>query len=269
MKICITASAFPGETGIDRVVELAASAGFDGVEWVIAEDGPLTFDTPEGEFRHCADSAAASGVAISGLRMVTRADRHRGSPSAEDGKVVFDQAVAALDRARWMGADTVIAAPATVFGPGTSTARVRYEDVYRGALEALSVLRFEAERRGVAIACCCASNGFLLSPIETREFIDRVNSPWVGVCLDPVAIMPLGDPCDWIRTLSGRIVRVCLAEDFREESGLERRDHVGGPEPDWRGIVAALAEVRYDGPVTVSGRGDAAEIRSSLAGLAP
>ncbi|HEX6972031.1 MAG TPA: sugar phosphate isomerase/epimerase family protein, partial [Limnochordia bacterium] len=97
---------------------------------------------------------------------------------------------------------------------------------------------------GVYLAVENVWNKFLLSPKEMREFIDAVDSPWVGCYLDTANMMAYGYETQWIRELGPRIRRVHF-KDFR------RREHRFVPllegDTDWPGVVGLLREIGYDG----------------------
>lgn len=253
------------------MIAAAARAGFAAVEPAIADRGALTFQTPEAACRQWAEAAVAEGAAVSGLVVEPAWSVALGSADATARQGGCDRIVAALDRARWLGAEAITTAPAAVVA--------RYEDAYALASEALSELRFEAERRGICIACAAGRNGFLLSPIETREFIDIINSPWVGAGLDVADAARLGLAEDWIETLGHRLVRVRWSNVDPTSSTRPGRvrcaDHtsqqpsanaeVRTADPtDWPAIALALERARYSRPVVCCGPGDPAAIRVRL-----
>src|SRR5659263_668632 len=61
-------------------------------------------------------------------------------------------------------------------------------------------------------------NKFLLSPIEMRDFIDKIDSSYVGAYLDVGNVINTGYPEQWIRILGKRIKKVHF-KDFRKSVG--------------------------------------------------
>src|SRR6185503_1124987 len=113
----------------------------------------------------------------------------------------------------------------------------------------------EAEARGVVIGIENVWNHFLVSPIEMRDFIDRINSPWVAAYFDVGNVLRYGIPQDWILTLGKRIARVHV-KDFKTRMGtIEGFCPIGDGDVDWPAVTAALHFVGYNGPLTFEGRG--------------
>ncbi len=132
------------------------------------------------------------------------------------------------------------------------------------ALEALLALRFEAEQRAVHLACGDCWERFLPSPLEGRGFIDRINSPWVGACLDPARVMPFGYPQDWIRVLGRRLVRVYFKDFDLKAPGLGAPCALGDGHVRWPEVLASLKQIHYDGPATCRGEADPIEAGARL-----
>ena len=61
-------------------------------------------------------------------------------------------------------------------------------------------------------------NKFLLSPLEFKDFIDKVDSPFVGIYLDVGNVVYTGYPEQWIKILGKRIKKVHF-KDFRRSIG--------------------------------------------------
>ena len=82
--------------------------------------------------------------------------------------------------AKTLGADTVLVLPGCVNAEFADPAKiVDYGTAYDRSLEALTELKEDAEKLGVAIGLENVWNKFLLSPIEMRDFIDKIGSDFV------------------------------------------------------------------------------------------
>jgi hexulose-6-phosphate isomerase len=150
-----------------------------------------------------------------------------------------------------MGAPGVLVIPGYVGLPWDATVQpVRYDLAYERLRGALETLAGDAERMGVTIMIENIWNMFLYSPLEMRGLIDQVDSPRVGVLFDTGNIVQFGFPEQWIRILGSRIKEVHL-KDFRRAVG-----NVSGfvslleGDVNWPEVMAALAEISYDGFVT-------------------
>ena len=130
---------------------------------------------------------------------------------------------AGLDRAAWLGTDALLVVPGgrgDLERAGTAGGLRRRPGTRRSTC--CSRLREDAEDRGVHIAIENVWNRFLLSPVEMRDLIDRVNNPWVGAYFDIGNAMAFGYPQDWIDVLGRRIVRV-HAKDYDLAAAGRRR----------------------------------------------
>ena len=137
----------------------------------------------------------------------------------------------------------------------------RYQEAVNFAARALHALRYEAEGVGVAIGVEAATGGCWLSPVELREIINETNSSAVGVCLDAARVARIGSPVDWIATLGHRLcsVRVQVTDSPRGD-GASVDGNSGA-------IASALDAARYEGPVIISGRGEAVQLSSCASRL--
>jgi len=198
----------------------------------------LAFDADEPLCIDIGKRAERGGLAISAVSVTEGWPSSLGSTDDAVRRQLIDRVIAALDRAAWMGCDTIIVSPGVV---GDSTSPVAaYEDVYAQSLASLLALRFEAQRCAVRIACRSHHARFLLSPLEMRAFVDECNSPWIGACLDVDAVARGGGfPQDWIRSLGHRVMQLRVGD-------------AAACSLDASLIAASLHEMHYRGPVTCS-----------------
>ncbi len=137
--------------------------------------------------------------------------------------------------------------------------------LWRGRWTFCRQLAGDADDRGVHIGIENVWNRFLLSPVEMRDLIDRVNSPWVGAYFDIGNAMAFGYPQDWIRTLGRRIIRVHAKDYDLTRPGTAGFDcPLGDGSVDWPAVMAALHEVQYEGPMTFEGPGEPVRIAARL-----
>jgi hexulose-6-phosphate isomerase len=241
-----------------------AQAGFGGIELTVAADGPLRFDTPIETWRSVRIIAADAGIRVTSLASAAFFQSHYAAAEAAKRAEALDWTRRMLDAAAAVGASTIVVIPAVVGRAADVRPQVSYADALRRALEALTTLRDEAEARAVTIAVENVWNRFLLSPIEAADFIDRVNSPHVGWCLDTGNILAYGYPEDWIRTLAGRLAHVHVKDYNVTVPGRDGFVPLGQGSADWPVIVAALRDVRYDGAYVYEGPGDPVDILARL-----
>ena len=264
-KTSISTAAFPDGQPFGRLLADVAEAGFDAVELVIREPGQLSFDSPESDCKKIARRVEDAGLFISGLFIEEPSAVNLAAPDDDARQRAADHVLAALERATWLGTDAVILIPGAVGAGRSSPPLARYEEAYSRALDALLTLRFDAERRAVRLACRIGLNRFLLSPMESREFIDRCNIPWIGVCLDPAGLLDTGYPEDWIRSLGHRVARVYFNDINLDLSSPGVACTSADGQVLWPEVMSALREVGYQGPATYHGAvGNLAEIKARL-----
>lgn len=247
----------------------ARDAGFACIEPTLELEGELTVTSDEASCRQVAESIRAMGLEITSLACGLYLETPYTSPDAAIRERSRQLTIACLDRAMWMGAATILVIPGVVIHPRTGAVVCPYADALWYALDALQDLRFEAERRGVTIALENMWSGFLISPVELRDFIDRVNSAWVGAYFDTGNVLRYGDPVDWIRTLGRRMFRIHIKDYDVRIGGREGYCALGDGTIDWKAIMTALRETGYNGPLTYEGRGDLRDIAARMDKVLP
>lgn len=268
LKTSLSTAVFASDTPIEQMLAEAAGAGFDAVEPVITGDNPSIFDLDEPECIEIANRAQKAGLGISGVSLEDALETNLSSPDDAVRNEAINRILTAMDRAVWLGADVLIVIPGVVGIADSSAPLITYEEAYVRSLEALLELRFEAQRRSVHIACVAGANRFLLSPMETRSFMDRINSPWVRVCLDPSDILRIGYPQDWVRSLGHRVACVRFKDIRLRVPSSDSVCNLGDGDVPWSEVVRALHEVGYRGSATYYGVGtDLIDTKTRLEGI--
>jgi len=197
-------------------IAAARAAGFDGVELRGAGPAPgviqLRAELPVSSLavRHAGDAAAPGPVSI--------------VEAAASGQTVVLELTAATDR-----------------DPGAGL-RAGYGGVLHAVFERLRELGPHAEAAGVRVALDPGAAGYLHSPIEAAELIDRVNSPAVGVSVCAGRMAGAATVGDWIEQCAGRLFSLRFSAAFPAQ-------------PEW---VAALRRLRYNGVLVWRGEANAA-----------
>jgi hexulose-6-phosphate isomerase len=250
---------FPG-IPIAEAARLARAAGFEAFEPTLNAEGELSPATDEDACRRIGDAIRGAGLQVASLASGLFWQTHYVSPDPLVRQAAHDLTIACLERARWLGTDALLVVPGLVRRHAEPRRRVcGYADALVRTYQALERLVPEAERRGVVIALENVWNSFLLSPVELRDLIDRVNAAWVGAYLDVGNVLKYGFPEDWILTLGRRVVRVHV-KDYQVAVGTSQGFvPPGDGDTDWPAVMAALREVGYDGPLTFEGKGDPAD----------
>lgn len=256
---------FPAGMELRQAAVVARSAGFTTLEPILQAEGELAISTDESDCRRLADHAREAGIHIGSLATGLFWQKPFSSPDPAVRQEAHTLALAALDRAAWLGAEVLLIVPGVVARhqqPGQMLCG--YAEALHRAFDALRGLVYEAESRGVILAVENVWNQLLISPIEMREFIDRLASPWIGVYFDVGNVLRYGFPQDWIRILGRRIVRVHL-KDFKATVGTAAGFcPLGEGDVQWPEVFAALQAIGYQGPLIYEGPGDLQDISARI-----
>ena len=242
--------AFSPDRALSEVFVMARDAGFDAVEVTIDEKGALTPDSSADECAQVVQAATDAGITLSGLASgfgwgfpMTCADqsvRQRG----------IELNIGALRVAKNLGIDAILVVPGGVgadFIPDFQGAP--YDVAYDNALGALKELAPFAEELGVTLGVENVWNKFLLSPLEMRDFLDKIGSPRVKSYFDVGNVVATGYPEQWIRILGERIARVHFKDFQRDVATLDGFCDLLEGDADYAAVMRELRAVGYDGPV--------------------
>ena len=238
-----------GSKDIGEFLREAKEAGFEAVELCCGESGELSVDTDGATVRGIADEAEKIGIEIGSLAtgLSWKYSLTNDDPATrEKAKEIVRKS---LQIAAWAGTDALLIVPGVVASP-ISPDQVQYDVAYERSMAAFKELAPLAEKLRVHIGIENVWNGFLLSPLETADFVDKIGSEYVGVYFDVGNVLSTGLPEHWIRVLGNRIRRIHL-KDFKTSVGNINGfvDLLCG-DVNWPEVMAALREVGYDGPLT-------------------
>ena len=90
-------------------------------------------------------------------------------------------------------------------------------------------------------------NKFLLSPLEMRDFIDKIGSDYVGSYFDVGNVVYSGYPEQWIHILGKRIRKVHFKDYRCNPGGLNCFVDLLSGDVNWRAVRQAFADIGYDG----------------------
>lgn len=251
MKKGINYWSFPG--GLDgkkdfaEAVKEAKELGYEGIEVCLFPDGPLNLDISESDVAKIGKTIEGAGLQAASVTSgalwefpLTSSD-----PSKRDkGKQVVRKC---LQVANQLGATGILVVPGAVevfFNPAMEV--VPYDVAMGRVEEAMKELAPEAEKNKVAIGIENVWNKMFLSPLEARDFIDKIGSEYLGWFFDVGNIMQFGMPDQWIRILGKRIKKVHV-KDFRRNVGtLDGFVDLLEGDVDWPEVMKAFREVGYD-----------------------
>ena len=250
MKKGINIWSFPQDTVKDSLT-LAKDAGFEGVELALNGEGELSLQSTEAEIAQIRAMAEDMGLSLYSLSCGLCWDYRLSDDDAKMRQKAKDMIKKQLETAKILGADTVLVIPGAVNVEfSMPEKKVAYDVVYDRALEGLNELKAEAEALKVSIGLENVWNKFLLSPMEMRDFIDRIGSEYVGSYLDVGNTVYCGYPEDWIRILGKRIKKVHFKDYRTEAGGLHGFVDLLAGDVNYPEVVNALGEIGYDGWVS-------------------
>ena len=250
MKKGINIWSFKAGMTIAECMAMAKDAGFDGIELSLDEEGELSLNSTEKDVLRIKEMAENEGIEIASLASglywsypVTSSDPAIRQKSKD---IVRKQ----LEFAALLGTDGILVVPGVVAGLSPDSEVVQYDVAYERALEAFTELKEDAEAHKVSICLENVWNKFLLSPMEMRDFVDKIDSPYVGVYFDVGNVIYTGYPEHWIRILGKRRKKVHF-KDFRRSVGtLDGFVDLLAGDVNFPEVVKALEEVGYDDYVT-------------------
>ncbi len=239
------------KNSLDEVFALAKDAGFEGVEVELNETGEITYNSSEKELRAVAEKAASYGIALYSLVCGQCWTYLLSDESESDRSKAKDMIKKQLETAAVLGCESILTIPGAVNAdfakPGVVT---DYLTCYERSFSALSELKTVAEQYKVDLALENVWNKFLLSPVEMRDFIDKLDSPYVGSYLDIGNTLANGYPEHWIRALGKRVKKVHFKDYRVAAGGLYGFVDLLAGDVNYPAVTDALAEIGYDGWVT-------------------
>ena len=246
MKIGVT-QIILGTMSLDDTLSLCQDAGYESVELTFRDGKDLNANMSRSEIEGVGEKCKAAGIEI-GSVIASYADRgNLLSPDAEERESGVKSLVRNLEIAGILDVGGIL------LHPGQLTVSDTYQSVWDNLIGILKEVAPIAAQNKAAIGVENVWNKFLLSPKEMREFVDEVDSEWVGVYLDTANMMAYGYPEHWIRELGARIRRVHL-KDFDRQA--HRFVNLLDGDTDWPTVVHELRSIGYDGPVIHEVGGD-------------
>jgi len=252
MHKAINIWAFTSDKSLADSFVLARKAGFEGVELAYALDGPISPQTTEDDLKQIRKLAENHGLALPTLASGVFWQINPLSEDEGERSEAKKHMREVLRTAHELGAKTVLAVPGFV-GPFLSGKPVvqDYVAAYERGLAFFQEIAPEAERLQVNIGIENVWNRFLTAPFEMRDFVDAIDSPYVGVYFDVGNVMRTGYPQHWIKILGSRIKAVHFKDFKCDIATLDGFVELLQGDVDYQAVMAAFREIRYDGWITV------------------
>lgn len=262
LKKGINIWSFSPEKRIKDCMQLAKDAGFEGIELALSAQGPLSMNSTKADILAIRCEAEEIGIKINALATGLYWQFSFTSNEHWVRRRAMEVAKKQLEVAALLQADTILVCPGAVgvdFQPEevvpdadqiehfTGSEVIDYDVAYTRALTACREIAACAEAAQVKVGIENIWNKFLLSPLEMRQFIDEIRSPWVGAWVDVANMLAFGYPEQWIRILGSRIVKVHFKDFRRKVNSLHGFVDLLAGDVDWIAVESALREAGYDG----------------------
>lgn len=246
MKKGINIWSFP-QASIKDNLTLAKNAGFEGVELALNLEGELSLNSTESELLEIKKVANDLGLKIPSLSSSLCWDYRLSDDDAKTREKAKEIIKKQIESAKILGADTVLVIAGSVNVEfSMPEVKVPYDVCYNRAIEGVSEIGEFAKDLKINVGLENVWNKFLLSPIEMRDFIDKIGNEYVGSYLDIGNTLYCSFPDDWIRILNKRIKKIHF-KDYRYQSGgLHGFVDLLAGDVNYPEVIKALNEIGYD-----------------------
>ena len=237
-----------GTLPVEDAMQKAKAAGFDGIELACSTSGVLNTQTDQATCEKYRKAAERIGINVKTMAAGLTWGCSPTSPDESTRKKSIQLHADALQRAAWLGVDSMLMVPGAVIIPWDDKyAPVKYDQAVNWAKEAAKRLAETAEKVGVDLCLENVWNGMFYSPLEFAAFVDSTGSPRVGAYFDVGNVLGYHQhPPHWIEILGKRIRRVHI-KDFKKSVGTLSGfcDLLAGDVP-WKETIHALRAIGYD-----------------------
>jgi len=204
---CINSNSLQEAKDIPGLIDQARKSGFDHLELSLEPAGPLG----EAAWDDLRKDIGNSILKIASLTSTQFDLFTLASLDGEPARTAARDTVTQLLRQASSGkGEMMVLISAHEMHPWDQVTINNYETAFNSLFQNMTDLADTAKELSVPLAIENPTAGLLLSPLELRDFIDQINNPYVGVCLNPTHTARLGNPLDWFHILDPRILALRL-----------------------------------------------------------
>jgi len=219
---------------LKECLELTKATGYEGIELVFRGEGELNWNASASDLERigqmCTDAGIVPCSICGGGGTLT-------SPKKDEREAGKESVTKVLQCAAALNINAILVVP------GSVNEKISYDVAYYNALESCKELAPVAEELKVAIGIENVWNKLFLSPLEMRDFLDEIDSPYVGQYFDIGNVVIFGYPEQWINILGSRIKKIHL-KDFKRE-GYQWPLLMEG-DVNWSLVMKAIRDTGYD-----------------------
>ncbi len=229
---------FSGNIPVAEKFRILKEIGYDGVE----------LNSPGGVDKSQALAAShETGLPIHGVVDSIHWGTRLSSPDPETRQKGLEGLKTAIRDTRLVEGSAVLLVPGAV----RDAKNENHQQVWDRSIHQIRKALPLAARRGIHILIENVWNGFLYDPKgddnqsgdKLVEYLDEINSPWVGSYFDIGNHQRFGKPAEWIRTLGRRIVKLDV-KDWGKSNGFCK---IGDGDVDWPDVRKALVQIGFTG----------------------
>ncbi len=240
-----------GDMGVKDAFALAKKHGFDGVEVALNEEGECSLASTSKDWKEVKKMAQDNGLSLYSIACGLYWDYPITSDDEDIRNKAEDIVKKEIEIASELGCESCLVIPGTVCADFVDPNKiVDYQTAYNRSFSAFLRLKEYAERAKVEIGLENVWNKFLVSPIEMRDFIDKIDSKYVGSYLDIGNVLYNGYPEHWIYILNQRIKKVHFKDYRKAAGGLHGFVDLLAGDVNYPAVMEMFKKVGYDGWVT-------------------
>jgi L-ribulose-5-phosphate 3-epimerase len=249
MKKAINAWSVPSNYTFAEMFHDISAAGFDGIELNLdAEDSSnhsLTMSSCRDRFSEINILSKQYNLPVASISTSLSGGKLGSDNKAvrEAGKDIIRKQ---LECASALGADGILTVP------GGMTENISLLQAYENSFMAIEELKPEIEAAKINVGLENVWNGFFTSPFDMKNFIDRLDSKYIGAYFDVGNVIAFSNAEYWIEILGNRICKIHV-KDFKRNSSINRGGcFVNLLEGDvtWKKVIPALSKAGYEGYLT-------------------
>jgi len=247
-----------GATVRDRFA-LLKELGYDGVE----------LDSPGGpDIDEAVNASREIGLPIHGVVDSIHWNVRLSDPDPDVRTRAVEGLQTAIRDSHAYGGSSVLLVPGRVAHPENEN----HDQVFARSIEGIRACLPLAAKLGIHILIENVWNGFCYlhdgpndqTADRLAQYLDEINSPWVGAYFDIGNHQKYGKPAEWIRTLGRRIVKLDV-KDWGVEAGWAK---IGEGDVIWPEVCDALREIGFAGWATAEvGGGSRERLEEIKAGM--
>lgn len=238
---------------VQEKMKAVKAAGFDAVEMASHMD--------QAEVLRAREETGLKIVSVCGEKHWSKPLSHPDPKVREEGFAGLEQT---LRDAKAYGATSILLVP------GVVNNEVSFEECWQRSIEQIRRAIPLAKELGVTISIENVWNNFITAEDKAVKYLDAINSPYVMWHFDTGNIIRYGEPMDWIKALGKRITRVHVKEYSRDRAMRTGDVWAGFKAPlleganNWPGIIKALDEIDYSGPLITEQGGSLENLSHAL-----